>query len=125
MFNMREKVKRYIDSTQVHMYAKFVPIANTEGSQFLSNIYQSGNFAEYLNMVFRFAIVAGGILAVLKITYGGFLYATTETPSRKEAAKETIFNAILGLIILLAIFIILEQINPDLITLDFLPESSS
>lgn len=94
--------------------AQFVPLApipnlTTEDGATLS---------EYLNSVFNFAISIGAILAVLMIVKGGFEYMTTEAVGQKGAARTSIQNAVLGLILLLMIVLILEVINPQLLNLD-------
>lgn len=117
---MLQNIKKIYDNlkTRSSLYAQFVPIANVEGSRFLSDVYESMNFGSYLNAAFQLAIVAGGMLAVLRLVYGGFVYMTTDASSRKEDAKKIIFNAVLGLLILLGIVIVLEYINPNLLNLD-------
>jgi ABC-type nickel/cobalt efflux system permease component RcnA len=71
-----------------------------------------------LNTAFQVAIRLGAILAVLRIAYAGYLYMGSEDMwSSKSAAKEAFRDAIVGLLILLAIWLILHQIDPRILSL--------
>ena len=72
------------------------------------------------NVAFRFAIAIGAILAVIRLVYAGFIYMTTDLFGAKTAAKGVIWNALTGLFLLLSIWIILNQINPQILNLDLL-----
>jgi hypothetical protein len=87
---------------------------------FLTQAIGSGSLSELFNAAFRIAIAIGAILAVVRIVYGGFLYMTTDTFSTKGAAKEVLKGAFQGLFLLLAVWIILNQINPQILNLNFL-----
>lgn len=98
----------------------FVPLTNDlGGSQMLVTAFQSGSIAGFLQQAFKAAIVIGAMLAVARIAYGGFLYMTKDSFSVKINAKEVITNALIGLVLLVSIVLILEQINPNLLNLDF------
>ena len=74
--------------------------------------------AGYIKMIYDFAIVAGGILAIAMIVYGGIRYTVSEVVPSKEEAKDIIRSALLGLALLLAAFLIVRLINPQLGNLD-------
>jgi len=79
-----------------------------------------------LNQIFQLAIALGGVLAMLRIGYAGWLYMGREDMwSTKQKAKETFRDAIIGLLILLAIWLILHQINPCILQLSILQDNSS
>ena len=65
------------------------------------------------------------VLAMVMIVIGGIEYMTSELVSSKKAGIERITNAILGLLIALTAFLILNTINPNLLNvcLDQLPEA--
>ncbi len=70
--------------------------------------------------LYDFAILIGGLLAFGSILYGGILYLTTGgNPSAQHEAKERIRDAIIGLLLLLGIYLVLNLINPDLTKLRF------
>lgn len=72
--------------------------------------------AEYIRGVFLFAISAVGIVALTTLAVGGFMYvASAGNQARQEAAKEIIWGAIGGIIILATSYLLLNTINPDLL----------
>lgn len=96
----------------------FVPLECFERSQKLSEAYSSGDLSEFLQRVFVGAISLGGILAVLRLAWGGFMYMSSDLWSTKEHAKEVIRETLLGLFLLLAVYTILYQINPNILSLN-------
>lgn len=93
----------------------FVPLTNIPG------IGQSdATIVDYLNQLFIIAISIGALLAVLKIAIGGLQYMASGMVTSKEDGKQTIFGALLGLGILLAAYIVLFTIYPNLVSLDIL-----
>jgi len=74
-------------------------------------------FGSYLNMMIKIAIGIAAVLAMIMIVMGGIQYMTTELVSGKESGKKTITNAILGLLLALGAFAILNTLNPDLLNI--------
>lgn len=72
----------------------------------------------YLNIIIRLFIGLCAVAAVVMIVIAGVEYSTAELISSKEAAKERIRNAILGLLLALGSYTILFTINPDLLNTD-------
>jgi len=71
---------------------------------------------EYLKYVFTFAIMIAGLLAFGALIYGGFSYLTSAgDPSKMKDGQDQIIAGILGLIIVLSSFLILNTINPQLV----------
>ncbi len=73
------------------------------------------NIDQYIGYIFKVSIAIAAGLAVLRIIWGGFEYITSEIPGLKSDAKSTIYNAILGLIFVLASYLILKTIDPRLV----------
>ncbi len=73
------------------------------------------NIGEYFNVIFLIAIGLCGVLAVIMIVIGGIQYMGDESVFGKTQAKERITKAILGLIIALGAFALLNTINPELL----------
>jgi len=71
----------------------------------------------YLNRMFVFSIGAAAVLAVVQITLGGIEYMTSSAVGSIENAKSKIWNAVIGLLLILSTFAILNQINPDLVNI--------
>lgn len=100
--------------------AEFCPLANVQGSK-LETLYRSnGSLADFVSNIFTMAISAGAILAVIRLSWAGYLYMTTDSWGSKGHAKEVIGDVVLGLLLLLGIWLILWQINPDILKLNFL-----
>jgi hypothetical protein len=99
----------------------FVPLAKDDyaESQKLRALFSNDqSLVTYLNTLFKFAITVGAILAVLRLLYAGYMYMASDVFTSKEKAKEIFKDVFLGLFLLLSIFIILRQINPNLLNLE-------
>lgn len=83
-------------------------------------------FGNYLNIMIKLILGIAGVLAMVMITMGGIQYMTSDLVSSKEAGKETVTNAILGLLIGLGAWLILNTINPALLSacLNRLPQAT-
>lgn len=67
---------------------------------------------------YEFALMIGGVLAFGVIVYGGIRYmASAGNPSGQGDAKEWIQAALLGLVLLVGAYFILNVINPQLLNL--------
>ncbi|QQG38023.1 MAG: hypothetical protein HYS26_00505 [Candidatus Kaiserbacteria bacterium] len=95
----------------------FVPLAEFKDTTRLNDLYNTSDLGTFLNRLFFAAIAAGAILAVLRLAWAGFLYMSSDLWSKKEKAREDIRETFLGLFLLLGIWIILNQINPDILKL--------
>ncbi|MCA9353080.1 lytic murein transglycosylase [Patescibacteria group bacterium] len=80
------------------------------------NNYQLG---KYLNTIFQVVLGILIVIAVVMIIVAGVQYMTVESFYGKSDAKKRITGAITGLILALAIFIILNTINPRLLEINF------
>jgi len=102
--------------------ANFVPLADTPAESQIGKLYgDTANLASLVNGFFKIALAVGAIAAVLRIAYAGYLYmGQSDMWSTKGKAKEIISDVILGLLLLLSIYLILNQINPDILNLDAL-----
>ncbi len=103
--------------------ADFSPLVGV-GSQSskLSGVYNStGDLSVFLNRFFGFAITIGAMAAVLRIAYAGYLYlGQADMWSHKGEARKIIGDVTFGLLLLLAVWLILYQINPDMLKLNAL-----
>ena len=71
---------------------------------------------EYINYIFNFALVIGGLIVFGMLTWAGFKYLTSAgNPSIQKKAREKILASFLGLIILLSSYLILATIDPQLV----------
>ena len=73
---------------------------------------------KYIPAIFKLAIGLSVVAAVLLIVIGGIQYITTDAIQGKSQGKERIKNAIIGLVFIIAAWLILATINPNLLTLN-------
>ncbi|HEY0980408.1 MAG TPA: hypothetical protein VGE18_03315 [Candidatus Paceibacterota bacterium] len=70
---------------------------------------------DFLNLGFKLLIGAAAVLLVLRIMFEGYKYITTDIPALKTSAKSGLWDAVLGLVLALSSFLILNTINPKLV----------
>lgn len=100
----------------------FVPLTDVQGSR-LETVYQNSGeqtLSGFLTGLFTAVISVAAIVAVLRLGYAGYLYMTSESWGSKGKAKEVMGDVALGLLLLLSCWLILNQINPDILKLDIL-----
>jgi hypothetical protein len=98
-------------------YAKPVP-ATLEIS--LGGLSEVTDPAQYISQLYQWTISITGILAGIMIMLGGLLYLTAGgSPERVSNAKSYISNALIGLILALTSYFLLQTVNPALLNLRF------
>ena len=93
-------------------YTMLAPLPGLEGT---INTVDDCPFGKYLNIIIKLIMGISAVLAMVMITMGGIQYITSDLVSNKEAGKETITHAILGLVMMLGAFLILNTVNPKLL----------
>jgi hypothetical protein len=79
-------------------------------------IKQIEDLPSYIALIYKYAIGIGGILAGIMITIGGLLYLTAGgSQERVTSAKSYISSALVGLILLLTSYLLLQTVNPQLV----------
>lgn len=77
-----------------------------------------GDLAGYLGIIYNFMISIVGVVAGVFILVGGFQYLTAGgDAARVSSAKNRIANALIGMVLALSSFVLLNTINPDLVNL--------
>jgi len=72
---------------------------------------------DLIKYIYLFAIGISGAVALLSILIGAIKYISAAgNPSKMGDAKDQIFSAIIGVVLLLSSYLILSTINPDLVT---------
>ena len=72
----------------------------------------------YLTGMVKLLIMVAGVLAVIMIMLGGIQYMSSDAISGKEEGKEKITQALFGLLLAIASWLILNTINPDLLIIN-------
>jgi len=103
---------------------KYVPLAPLPGTTYDG----TGNtdLQKYLPGAFNLLIGLSLVLAVLMIIFGGVQYMSTDAVFGKKEGKERITAALLGLLIVLGAFLLLQTIDTNLVNFQIIntPDSS-
>lgn len=92
---------------------QYTPLENLPGFE-----GESGDFATYFKNVYLLALWIVGISALFMLVVGGFLYLSSAgNTSTLGYAKKTIYGALIGLVIALISWLLLNTINADLTNL--------
>ncbi len=76
---------------------------------------QHDNLDEVIAWIYYFVVTISGLAVFAMLVWGGFSWMTsTGDPAKIADAKERIYSAFLGLIIILASVLIMLAINPEL-----------
>lgn len=111
-------------ANQTTNYVLLSPI-NVEGGITNFDSSKTNALGTYLNKMIQIVIGLAAVMAVVMIVIGGIEYMTSELISGKEAGKDRIQGALLGLLLALGAFTLLFTINPDLLNTDLkLPDAT-
>jgi hypothetical protein len=95
----------------------YVPLSGS-GPESLFESNDTERLDIFLNNLFEWGIAIALILAVLFIVLGSVEYMTTDAVFKKEEGIKKITAALAGLILALVSWVILNQINPNLLNMD-------
>lgn len=88
----------------------------------IGEVSEVDDLTEYIKALYEFLVGAAGIVATTMVMWGGMKWVISAGSGQKIAdAKKTIIEAIIGLVLVLGSFVILNTLNPQL-TLLALPE---
>lgn len=79
------------------------------------------DFEEYLTAAFPLFLALASLLAVVMLAWGALEYMFSVVPGAKEEGKKRMQGAVWGLVLLLASYIILKEINPALVKFQIFP----
>lgn len=83
------------------------------------------NLPAYLVGIFTLAVALAGALAVIRIIYGGIRYMSTDSLFDKSEGKKIIQKALIGLLLAMSAYAILYTINPQLLDLNVIFNSTA
>lgn len=93
----------------------FNPEIDIPGILTLGNTITGASIGQYLRVVYIFFVWIVGLLGVVMIIYGGIRWvAAAGNPSRISSARETVQNAVAGVVLALLSVVLLNTINPNL-----------
>ncbi|MEN9920278.1 MAG: hypothetical protein RL538_171 [Candidatus Parcubacteria bacterium] len=90
---------------------KYTPLVNIPG---VTDSAGGTSFEDYVNFLYAASIAIAALLAVIKMIIAGVKYMMTDIVTSKSDAIGDIKGALIGLLIILGAFIVLETINPYL-----------
>lgn len=73
---------------------------------------------KFINFLLSFIIGICAVVLVLRLMIQGYVYLTTDVPYLQLGAKKTFFSALMGLLIAVSAYLILNTINPRLVKND-------
>jgi len=73
----------------------------------------------FLDFAFKTLIGITAVMLVLRLMYEGYQYIVTDVPFLKASAKSGFFTALLGLLLALSAYLILNTVNPKLVSNTF------
>ncbi|MBZ9578246.1 hypothetical protein KJA14_00020 [Patescibacteria group bacterium] len=80
-----------------------------------TDLTDDSTLTDMVRYFYEWGIFVGGIAFFISLLIGGFLYLTSMgNPARMSEAKNRVFSALIGLVLLLCIYLILNTINPEL-----------
>lgn len=65
----------------------------------------------FITNLIQFLLQIAGLIAVLFVVHGGFLYVTGGISDKKEEGKKAVFNALLGLLVALSAWIVVNFVQ--------------
>ena len=71
---------------------------------------------QFINYIMKLLIGLAGVMLVLRIMFEGYQYLVTDVPALKSGAKNSIVESALGLVLALSAYLILNTINPQLVS---------
>ncbi|MCL4391919.1 pilin [Patescibacteria group bacterium] len=87
----------------------------------LTDVYGTCNASSslngYIQLLYRFGLGIGGILAVGMIVWGSILISISGSVDKEREGRDFITSALFGLALLFGAYLILNQINPNLVQL--------
>ncbi|MFW0862088.1 MAG: pilin [Candidatus Komeilibacteria bacterium] len=106
------------NSTQI----QFIPSTTIPGSDFVAGSaidINSGSLGQYILAIYNYGIGLVAVLAVVMIMFGGYKWIfAAGNASSIGSAKSTIISALVGLVLALGSYLLLNTINPALTTFE-------
>ncbi len=119
--NLMKRVGILLVCLAVLFFAKQVVLADDydyENMELIPGQERTNNFVQYLENIYTFGIAISAILAFFMMSYGAFvlIFSSVGNASKILDAKDMIASSIFGLVIAVVAFLVLNLINPDLVS---------
>lgn len=116
------KYKKLLILAAVLVLLPATTLAAGSGYETLINIpgvNPDDDFGGYINSLYKLAIALAALLAVIKIIIAGMKWMMTDIVTSKQEAKEDIWGATMGLLLIISSVLLLGIINKSLTNFDF------
>jgi Type IV secretion system pilin len=103
-----------------HVFAQgFTALAPIPGltSPDVTSVVNSTTLANFFNNLYKYLIGLAAVLAVVEIIWGGLEISTKDSVSKQSDGKARIYQAILGLVLVLSPVLVFSIINPAILNL--------
>jgi len=110
-------------SLAILLTGSMIAYAAGEGIQYnllspFGEAQQVSTFGDYLSGMIPFLVRLAAVLATVFIVIGGFEYSMSDSITSKQDAKDMITQAVIGLLLALTSYLILNTLSPNLVRLD-------
>lgn len=85
----------------------------------VGGVSEVNGLTEYINVVYRYMTAIVLVATIVMITFGGFKYLLSATPAGISDGKSIIQDGLIGMVLVLSAYVILNTINPALTVLQF------
>jgi hypothetical protein len=99
-------------------YTVLAPLPGTTVNPNCAGTDCKASLSSYIPGLFNLMIGVAAVIAVAYIIWGGIEYITTDSWNGKQDGKNRIWNAVIGLVIVITSYLILYTINPKLLELN-------
>ena len=113
-FTFEISVQAQMDTT----YTVLAPLPCIGNDQNCQTTATQTTLEKYLPGVFKLLIGLSAVAAVLMIVICGFQYISSDAIQGKSAGRDRIKNAVLGLVLVISAWLILNTINPALMSIN-------
>lgn len=78
----------------------------------IGGVGEVNGLAEYINLAYRYLVTVVLTVAIIMVVWGGFKYLLGASMSSIQSGKETIKDALIGMMLVLGAYMILSTVNP-------------
>ena len=94
-----------------------IPVVSyaSEWKEFIPEDFRVGNLETFVSNIIRILLILAAVVALIYLIIGGYSYITAAgNPEQAQTAKWTLFNAIVGLIIVIASYAIISFVMENI-----------
>lgn len=98
---------------------QFVPLTQLPGLTSISTLSATSmTLPGFINNLYRISIGLAAFFAIVQITWAGLIFmSSADSISKNTKARGKIFNAVIGLVLVLAPFVVFSVINPSILNI--------